>query len=70
MQIPKVICEMGKGCTGSALHHPGVTVCFSIDGVKPLRKHDHVIYEPHRGKTNNVGPTQTGLYKHRKELEA
>ena len=29
--------------------------------------------EPPRGKTNNgfrTGPTQTGLYKHRKELEA
>ena len=34
----------------------------------------HYTYEPPRGKTNNVvsrtGPTQTDLYKHRKELEA
>ena len=37
---------------------------------------DHVLYEPVREKTNNLqigfrpGPTQTGLYSHRRWLEA
>ena len=36
---------------------------------------DETLYEPPRGKTNNIcgfrtGPIQTELYKHRKELEA